>query len=61
MWLKKSCLDASGRVVKTLYAGKASAGVNLVALAFEGIPDGAYFIKAVCGNYTRVQKLVILH
>jgi len=54
-------LDASGRVVKTLYAGKASAGVNLVALAFEGIPDGAYFIKAVCGNYKRVQKLVILH
>jgi len=53
--------DASGRVVKTLFAGKASAGVNLVALAFEGIPDGAYFIKAVCGNYKRVQKLVILH
>lgn len=54
-------LDASGRVVKTLFAGKASAGVNLVALAFEGIPDGAYFIKAVCGNYTRVEKLIILH
>ena len=48
-------------MVKTLYAGKASAGVNLVALAFEEIPDGTYFIKAVCGNYKRVEKLIILH
>jgi len=54
-------LDASGRRVKTLFSGKASAGVNIIALAFEGIPDGAYFIKATCGNYTRVEKLVILH
>ncbi|MBA7621614.1 hypothetical protein ES703_28978 [subsurface metagenome] len=59
--VKLVLLDASGRLVKTLFAGKASAGVNLVALAFEGIPDGAYFIKATCGNYTRVEKLVILH
>ena len=53
-------LDASGRVVKTLYAGRASRGANLIALSTEDLADGAYFIKATCGTHSRVAKLLIL-
>jgi hypothetical protein len=59
--VKLVLLDASGRVIKTLYAGQAPRGANLIALPIDGLADGTYFIKATFGTQSRVEKLLILH
>ena len=52
--------DATGRLVKTLYAGALSAGSHLIDIRTDGLPAGAYFIRATAGAYNRTGKLVIL-
>lgn len=56
-----SLYDALGRRVRTLRTGALPAGTHSVEVDAAELADGAYFIKAVCGNYKRVEKLVILH
>ncbi|TKJ42963.1 hypothetical protein CEE36_05620 [candidate division TA06 bacterium B3_TA06] len=53
--------DATGRLVKTLYAGSLSAGTHLIDIEVETLPAGAYFIRATAGRHKQVSKLVILH
>lgn len=52
--------DATGRLVKTLYAGGLSAGTHLIDIRTDNLPAGAYFIRATAGAYNRTGKLVIL-
>ncbi|MBA7621612.1 hypothetical protein ES703_28976 [subsurface metagenome] len=53
--------DATGRLVRTLYAGRLSAGSHLIDIEVETLPAGAYFIRASAGRHKQVSKLVILH
>jgi len=52
--------DATGRLVRTLYAGALSAGNHLIAIEVETLPAGAYFIRASAGRHKQVSKLIIL-
>jgi hypothetical protein len=52
--------DATGRLVKTLHSGALSAGTHLIDIRTDGLPAGAYFIRASAGAYKQVNKLVIL-
>ncbi|MEA3311539.1 MAG: T9SS type A sorting domain-containing protein [candidate division WOR-3 bacterium] len=52
--------DATGRLVKTLYSGSLSAGSHLIDIRTDGLPAGAYFLRATAGAYNRTGKLVIL-
>ena len=52
--------DAVGCRVKTLHAGVLSAGTHLIDIRTDGLPAGAYFLRATAGAYNRTGKLVIL-
>jgi len=53
--------DATGRLVRTLYAGALSAGNHLIDIRTDALPAGAYFIRVTAGRHKQVSKLVILH
>ncbi len=53
--------DASGRLVKNLYAGRLSAGTNLLPVSLENISTGTYFVKVKAGSETVVKKLVVMN
>ena len=52
--------DATGRLVKTLYAGSLSAGTHLIDIPAGNLPAGAYFVKATAGVHKQVGKLIVL-
>jgi len=52
--------DASGRIVKEFYNGNLTSGSHRVEFETSDLSNGAYFIKASCGSFTKVDKLLII-
>jgi|GEM_PF-835746 len=53
--------DAAGCAVKTLYSGTATAGLNIIPISVNDIPEGVYFIKATVGAKSDVEKVLVVH
>jgi hypothetical protein len=51
--------DVAGRLVRTLHDGRKAAGVHSFALDGQGLTSGVYFVRAVTGLGTSVQKIVL--
>ena len=53
--------DAAGCAVKTLYSGTATAGLNIIPISVNDIPEGVYFVKASIGAKSDVEKVLVVH
>jgi hypothetical protein len=49
-----------GRVVKTIFDGKARIGVNEVLIRPKGLSAGVYFVRLETTDYNRIEKLILL-
>jgi hypothetical protein len=52
--------DMAGRLVTTLADGWRQAGSHEVTFDASGLPSGIYFAKLTAGDYSQVQKLILL-
>ncbi|RJP82269.1 MAG: T9SS C-terminal target domain-containing protein, partial [Candidatus Zixiibacteriota bacterium] len=52
--------DTAGREVRTLVGGWREAGAHQVRFDASGLPSGIYFVRLQTGEYTGVEKLVLL-
>ncbi|MDI6840363.1 MAG: T9SS type A sorting domain-containing protein [bacterium] len=52
--------NAAGRLVETLVNGETEPGYYRVKWDAKGFPAGIYFAKFVSGNYTKIQKLILM-
>ena len=53
--------DVAGRAVKTLYSGTATAGLNIIPISANDMPEGVYFIKTTVGTKSDVEKVLVVH
>jgi hypothetical protein len=53
-------LDATGRVVESLLAGKAQIGLNEIHFIPETFAAGVYFLRIEAGDYRLLEKLVLI-
>ena len=49
-----------GREVKTLYKGKAPAGIMAIDFSADGLPSGAYIYRLTAGNFLASKKLILI-
>ncbi len=52
--------DSAGRLVTTLVNGWRDASDHQITFDGSGLPSGIYFAKLVAGDYSQVQKLILL-
>jgi hypothetical protein len=52
--------DTAGRLVETLVNGWRDAGDHQITFDGSGLPSGIYFAKLTAGDFSQVQKLVLL-
>ena len=52
--------DMLGREVKTLYKGKAPAGIMAVDFNANGLPSGVYIYRLTAGNFLASKKLILI-
>ena len=55
-----SFYDSSGRLVATLLNGWRDAGAHQITFDGSGLPSGIYFAKLMAGEFSEVQKMVLL-
>ncbi len=49
-----------GREVKTLFKGKAPAGIMAVDFNADGLPSGVYIYRLKAGNFQASKKLILI-
>ena len=52
--------DMLGREVKTLFKGKAPAGIMAVDFNADGLPSGVYIYRLKAGNFLASKKLILI-
>jgi len=52
--------DISGNKVKTLINESQSPGYHSINWNADGYPSGVYFVNMTSGNYTKIQKLMLV-
>ncbi len=51
--------DISGRLVKTIHAGKLSSGTNKIKIDTQSLTNGTYFVNITANGMNKIAKLVI--
>ncbi|MCX6641627.1 MAG: right-handed parallel beta-helix repeat-containing protein [bacterium] len=59
-FVKLSVYDVSGRLVTRLVNGWREKGLHDVTVDGSGLPSGIYFAKLTAGDYSQVEKLVLM-
>ena len=58
--IELTLFDMLGREVKTLFNGKAPAGIMAIDFKADGLPSGVYFYRLKAGNFLASKKLILI-
>ncbi|HEX7343932.1 MAG TPA: T9SS type A sorting domain-containing protein [bacterium] len=58
--VKLELFDLLGRKIATLKEGYQPAGTHATVLDNKSLPAGVYFVKLKAGDFSQVQKLILL-
>jgi hypothetical protein len=59
-WVELAIYDITGRGVQSLVSGHWSLGKHSVVWDAKGMPSGVYFVRLKAGDFSQVQKMVLM-